>query len=191
MPICVVIFKDRQSANDLIQNLNASSSALVKCNLIKPSASSQENKNSGLMLEDEFINPIKSLDIDSVKLLSPKLSRELRQKTMAFWLMPFGFITGLAFTKMTGLKTFANMGFDQIGESLIGGLLGMGSGLIGSYVASSSVNPDKEDDISILRKLNKDGLWMLLLETPLDIDLPWQLLQESKNEKIVKLNNNQ
>ena len=190
MPICVVIFKDSQSANDLIENLYKSSTALKKCNLIKPKSSSISNKLSSAIKEEEVISQqIKPVDIDSIRLLSPKLERNIRQKTMAFWLMPFGFITGLAFTKMTGLKTFSNFGFDQLGESLIGSILGMGSGLIGSYVAAASVNPDRNDDIGSLRKLNKDGLWMLLLETPLEIDLPWQLLKESDHQQIMKLNN--
>ncbi len=188
MPICVVIFKDNQSATDLINNLDNASASLKKCSLIRPSESSDLDKISSGQEEASNPSQIKSVDINTVRLLSPKLEREIRQKTMAFWLMPFGFITGLAFTKMTGLKTFANLGFDQLGEALIGSLLGMGSGLIGSYFAAGSVNPDKNDDIGSLRKLNKDGLWMLLLETPLEIDLPWKLLKESKHEQIMQLN---
>ena len=58
-----------------------------------------------------------------------------------------------------------------IAEPLIGSFLGMGSGWIGSYVASASLNNDKNDDIENLRKLNTQGLSLLLIETPLEIDL--------------------
>ena len=44
--------------------------------------------------------------------------------------MPFGFIAGIAFSNMTNLSTFSFLGLNNIGESLIGGLLGMGSGYL-------------------------------------------------------------
>ena len=190
MPICVVVFKEIQEANDLALKLRTDSTNRVKAQLIKPkdyvipASNTQDSVNNA----KEGASPYK--DIDSIQLLSPKLARQLRQKTMAFWLMPFGFITGLTFTKMTGLQTFSNMGFDPIAEPLIGSFLGMGSGLIGSYFASASINPNNNDDIRALRKLNTEGLWLLLLETPLEIDLPWGKLQASKNLKIIRLNNN-
>ena len=54
--------------------------------------------------------------------------------------MPFGFIAGIAFSNMTNLSTFSFLGLNNIGESLIGGLLGMGSGYLGSIVSSESIN---------------------------------------------------
>ena len=191
MPICVVVFKEIQEANDLALILKADSTTRVKARLIKPknyvlpvSSNPEDSANNEKAASSKY------QEIDTVELLSPKLARQLRQKTMAFWLMPFGFITGLAFTKMTGLQTFSKMGFDPLAEPLIGSFLGMASGLIGSYFASASVNPNNNDDIRALRKLNTEGLWLLLLETPLEIDLPWGKLQSSNNVQIIRLSNN-
>ena len=57
---------------------------------------------------------------------------------MATWLLPFGFGAGLLFTFITNLDTFAFAG--PIGQPLIGGLLGLGSGWMGSYAAAASVS---------------------------------------------------
>ena len=64
----------------------------------------------------------------------------------------------------------------------------MGSGWIGSYVASGSVNPEINDDIQTLRKTSKEGKYLLLLETPLEFELPWKLIKDSNNLKIISLN---
>ena len=188
MAICVVVFNKIAEAIDLQANLQAQSDGLIRSQLIKPNSSGREKFGSEDSEDLKTINSVATKNIDNVKLLSPKLARKMRQKTMAFWLMPFGFITGLAFTKMTGLQTFSNFGLDPISEPLIGSFLGMGSGLIGSYFASGSINTDINDDIKSIRKLNKEGFWLLLIETPLEIELPWDKLQMSKNHKIIRLN---
>ena len=66
---------------------------------------------------------------------------------MAKWLMPFGFMAGLTFTFMTGLQTFKGLGLGSLGEPLIGSLLGMMSGWMGTYAASLSVKSDNNDQI--------------------------------------------
>ena len=188
MAICVVLFKDVEQAIELKTELQNTLKNLIKLQLIKPKVSEYSQKKPNLLKEEHLTEELQLKNIDEIKLLNPKLAKKLRQKTMAFWLMPFGFITGLAFTKMTGLKTFANLGFDPIAEPLIGSFLGMGSGLLGSYIASGSVNPNVNEDIGTLKKLNKEGLWLLLLETPQEIELPWNIIKDSKNYKIMRLN---
>lgn len=187
MPICVVVFKEFSEAIELQTKLQTEDRGLIKSQLIKP-INSEEVIGLTNTKYPERINLSQACDIDRVKILSPKLAKQIRQKTLAFWLMPFGFITGLAFSKMTGLKTFENFGFDPILEPLIGSFLGMGSGLIGSYIAAGSINTDITDDIGSIRKLNKEGLWLLLIETPLEIELPWNELKASNSDKIIKLN---
>ena len=54
--------------------------------------------------------------------LNPAFARQRRQKGMALWLIPFGFLAGLTFTQITDLHTFSALG--PWGEPLIGGLLG-------------------------------------------------------------------
>ena len=79
--------------------------------------------------------------------LNPALQRQARQRQMATWLLPFGFGAGMVFTFITNLDTFAFAG--PIGQPLIGGLLGLGSGWMGSYAAAASVTSDR-DDLSLI-----------------------------------------
>ena len=62
------------------------------------------------------------------------------------------------------------------------------SGLIGSYFAAASVNSDEDEDAKSLLKLNKEGKWLLLLETPLDVDLPWEYLKKANSLDLIRLN---
>ena len=86
-----------------------------------------------------------------------------------------------------GLETFAKLGLGQIGETLIGGVLGLIAGLIGSFVGAGSINDQSDDDIRTLRKKNESGLWLLLLETPLENELPWNAIREISPIEIVNL----
>ena len=104
---------------------------------------------------------------------------------MARWLMPFGFFAGCTFTQITTLDTFASFG--PWGEALIGGLLGMGSGLMGSYAAAASVPSENEDGVRILRNRNIEGCWLLLLETRPGMELPWQTVQKARPQQVVRL----
>ena len=164
MAICVAVFDERVSAHQLVEQLQAAATPVSGYKLIRPSkiASNQEESTSNdLRIKTRRGESIlNACDIDSVPLLSPKLARKLRQKSMAMWLMPFGFMAGLVFAQMTGLQTFSQIGLGQLGEPLIGGLLGMGSGWLGSYFSSRSVGSDNEDDLRSLNKRLDEGLWL-------------------------------
>ena len=105
---------------------------------------------------------------------------------MSTWLMPFGFIAGLTFAGMTNLNTFSNLGFSKASEPFIGGLVGMGSGWIGSFIGARSVNTSKED-LKSLFKRNEQGFWLILLETPLEIELPWGAINQTNPIETVNL----
>ncbi len=189
MPICAVVFKERGPADMLDEQLVQTATPLRRCELVPPSKIPPGSFiPSAGPATDNKKSRIKTLQIDKVPFLNPKLARQQRQKAMSIWLMPFGFLAGLTFTQMTGLSTFSNLGLEiqPWGESLIGSLLGMFSGLLGSYVATASVNSDNADDINVLRKRNEEGLWLLLLETPIGIELPWQILKSAQPEEIMR-----
>ena len=124
-------------------------------------------------------------DVDE---LNPSIARKRRQKGMATWLMPFGFFAGVTFTFMTDLDTFAFAGV--VGSHLIGGLLGLGSGLMGSYAAAASVSSDSDDRVRALRNRLEEGNWLLLLETATGVEVPWTRLQEAKPQSVVRLSDN-
>ena len=164
MPVCVVVLSDQRAAEGLSQQLQETKLPLTRCITLPPVGDA----------------------IDQVELLSPNLTRVRRQKAMARWLMPFGFLAGVTFTQITNLTTFASFG--PWGEMLIGGLMGMGSGLMGSYAAAASVNSDNDDGVRILRNRREEGSWLVLLETPNGIEPPWQVVQRSNPQQVVRLN---
>ena len=188
MPICVVVHEKKEVAGKLAATLKNGQSTLLKCDLIRPSELLMESKKSlPSKSVQEVQGDINSFPLDAIPLLNPTISRKSRQKSMAFWLVPFGLISGWTFTAMTGLQTFSKLGIDFLPETISGGLIGMLSGWIGSFVAASSVNPDKNGDLQTLKKLNEEGFWLLLIETPIEIDLPWQTIQDSVPSQIVRL----
>jgi hypothetical protein len=104
---------------------------------------------------------------------------------MVRWLMPFGFFAGLMFSLITNLDTFAFAG--PYGEPLIGGLLGMGSGWMGSYAAAASVSSEADDRIRSLRNRIEEGNWLLLLDAAAGTEIPWNLIQQSRPRAVVRL----
>lgn len=120
-----------------------------------------------------------------VERLDPTAGRRRRQRAMARWLMPFGFMAGLTFTQITDLHTFDAVG--PWGEPLIGGLLGMGSGWMGSFAAAASVTSEDDDRIRSLRNRLEEGNWLLLIEMDPQVEVPWTVLQQSRPRAVVRL----
>ena len=120
-----------------------------------------------------------------VEELNPQLRQQRLQKTMAFWLLPFGFFAGVTFTVMTDLDTFAFAG--PWGNRLIGGLLGLAAGLLGSFAARSDVDSSNEDRLRQLRNRSEEGFWLLVVESASGQDMPWKELQRVRPQAVVAL----
>ncbi|MCM1982425.1 hypothetical protein [Lyngbya confervoides] len=69
---------------------------------------------------------------DEVNLINPDQAAGRLSQQLALWVIPFGFLAGAAFSFLSGLQTFAWAG--EVGNHLIGGLLGAASGGLGSWV---------------------------------------------------------
>jgi hypothetical protein len=74
---------------------------------------------------------------DEFGLIDPKEQAGKQAKFMAVWLVPFGFFAGITFNSITGLDTFPWAG--DIGNKIIGGILGGVSGALGSIVSGGGV----------------------------------------------------
>jgi hypothetical protein len=74
---------------------------------------------------------------DDYGLIDPKTQASRLAKLMSFWLVPFGFLAGFTFSVITQLNTFPWAG--EIGNHLIGGLLGAASGAMGSFFVGGGV----------------------------------------------------
>ncbi|MBW4592114.1 MAG: hypothetical protein KME46_04100 [Brasilonema angustatum HA4187-MV1] len=74
---------------------------------------------------------------DEFGLIDPNEQAKKQTQFMAVWLVPFGFFAGITFSLLTGLDTFAWAG--EIGNHIIGGLLGAGAGAMGSVFVGGGV----------------------------------------------------
>lgn len=74
---------------------------------------------------------------DEFGLIDPNEQAKKQAGLMAYWLVPFGFFGGVAFNLLTGLQTFPWAG--QVGNAIIGGVLGAGAGAMGSVFAGGGV----------------------------------------------------
>ena len=172
-------------AKELLLKLREAQTPILNCDLVEPldNTANIDNLISDTS-EEVFVN---QSSFNNIKLLNPILSRKDRQKTLATWLIPFGFIAGLSFSEMTGLKTFADMGFPNQLEKLLGGLIGMISGAMGSFFSAGGISQETDDDLRALRKKSEDGFWLLILELPTEIEPPWSILQETDSLEIITI----
>ncbi|MGF1493466.1 MAG: hypothetical protein ACFBSC_13625 [Microcoleaceae cyanobacterium] len=66
---------------------------------------------------------------DEFGLIDPNEQARKQARSMATWLVPFGFAAGFTFSLLTNLDTFAWAG--ELGNHMIGGILGALSGALG------------------------------------------------------------
>jgi hypothetical protein len=74
---------------------------------------------------------------DEFGLINPNQKAKTAATLMSYWLIPFGFISGLGFSLITDLHTFAWAG--AIGDHLIGGIFGAIAGAMGSFFVGGGV----------------------------------------------------
>ena len=182
----IVIFEELEECLDLFNVFKEKSVLLSEVILIPPikeKISSDQKEILNLKVNNFF----KYKNIEDIRILNPKLDRKLRQKGMSRWLMPFGFIAGIAFSRMTNLSTFSFLGLNNIGESLFGGILGMGAGYLGSVVSSASINLNRNKELRSITNFNKEGKWLVLLENQIGTELPWASIKQSAPKDIIFL----
>ena len=186
MTRCILIFKEIDKCVDLLKTLEERSISLSEAILVKPNEGKINREQEQILLNLKS-NLFKIENIDNNRNLNPKLDRQIRQNGMMIWLMPFGFLAGLSFSNMTNLTTFSFLNLNAFGESLVGGLLGLGSGYIGSFFASGSINLNRSKEIRPLLNANKNGKWLILLEDQNGYELPWNLIKEAEPLDIIFL----
>jgi len=183
---CILIFKEIEKCVDLIKIFEERSIFISQAILIKPNDYKIKHEQEQILLNLKK-NLFKIENFDDNRILNQKLDRQIRQKDMRNWLLPFGFLAGLGFSNMTNLSTFSFLNLNAFGESLAGGLLGLVSGYIGSFFASRSINLNRNKEIRPLLNANKDGKWLILLEEQNGYELPWNLIKESEPLDIIFL----
>ncbi|AIQ97932.1 hypothetical protein [Prochlorococcus sp. MIT 0801] len=185
MSTYVITLKEKKLAKELLLKLREAQTPITNCDLVEPLDNRTDNEDSNLDTSEGIL--VNQSNFKDIKLLNPALARKDRQKALATWLIPFGFIAGLSFSQMTDLKTFANMGFPNQLEKLLGGLVGMISGALGSFFSAGGTNQETFDDLRAIRKKSEEGCWLLILELPIEIEPPWVILKETDSIEIIIL----
>ena len=185
MSTFVITLKEKKPAKELLLKLREAQTPILNCDLVEPLDTKSDLENSNIDTSEKvFTN---QSNFNNIKLLNPALARKDRQRTLATWLIPFGFIAGLSFSQMTDLKTFANMGFPNPLEKLLGGLVGMISGALGSFFSAGGTNQETLDDLRVIRKKSEEGYWLLILELPMEIEPPWEILKQTDTLEIINI----
>ena len=182
----IVIFNELDKCLNLLNIFKDKSVYLSESLLILPSKE-KITPDQRQLLNLSTNSLFRSEEIENIRILNPKLDRKIRQKNMRTWLMPFGFIAGIAFSNMTNLSTFSFLGLNNIGESFMGGILGMSSGYLGSIVSSASINVNRNKELRTIIDLNKEGKWLVLLENQIGTELPWALIKQANPKDIIFL----
>jgi hypothetical protein len=97
-----------------------------------------------LALEKEGI-PINKVSIlgrgyksaDEFGLIDPNEQAKKQSQLLSYWLVPFGFAAGFAFNVLTRLYIFPWAG--EVGNHIIGGLLGAGAGAMGALFSGGGI----------------------------------------------------
>ena len=185
MSTYVLILKEKKLAKELLLKLREVQTPILHCDLVEPLGNKTVQDNSNLDTSEEvFAN---KSNFNEVQLLNPTLAKQARQKTLATWLIPFGFVAGLSFSQMTDLKTFSEMGFPNQLEKLMGGLVGMISGALGSFFSAGGISQETNDDLRTIRKKSEEGSWLLILYLPIEIEPPWAILKETDSLEVITI----
>ena len=102
---------------------------------------------------------------DEFGLIDPNDQAKKQFQLMAVWLVPFGFAAGIAFNILTDLNTFPWVG--EVGNRLIGGLLGAAAGTMGSLFAGGGVGllVGSGDALPYRNRLNA-GKYLIVVQGP-------------------------
>lgn len=121
---------------------------------------------------------------DEFGFIDPKASARKQATLMSYWLIPFGFFGGVTFSVITGLNTFGWAG--EIGNHIVGGILGAASGALGSYVVGGGTGLifGSGDALPYRNRLNA-GKYLIVVEgSQATTDLATRTLRQFEPENI-------
>jgi hypothetical protein len=122
--------------------------------------------------------------VEELGAIDTKATAKKQAKLMASWLIPFGFIGGIAFSIATNLHTFAWAG--DVGDRLIGGLLGaIGGGMGGFFIGGgTSIVFKSGDSESYTDRVNQGKYLIVVRGSQLSIQQATRILRELKPENM-------
>jgi hypothetical protein len=120
---------------------------------------------------------------DEYGLIDPANQAWKQVRLMMFWLVPFGFIAGFAFNAITGLDTFVS---GRLGNQIIGGLLGAGSGALGAFFVGGGAGAafGSGDALSYRNRLDAGKYLLVVQGTDTEIRMATPIVRRFRPENI-------
>jgi hypothetical protein len=121
---------------------------------------------------------------DEFGLIDPANQAWKQARLMMFWLVPFGFIAGFGFNAITGLDTFPWAG--AVGNQVIGGLLGAGSGAMGAFFVGGGAGAafGTGDALSYRNRLDAGKYLVVVRGSDAEIRLATPIIRRFRPENI-------
>ncbi len=121
---------------------------------------------------------------DEYGLIDPANQAWKQMRGMMVWLIPFGFIAGFGFNAITGLDTFPWAG--TLGNQILGGLLGAGSGAMGAFFVGGGVGAaiGSGDALSYRNRLNAGKYLLVVRGSDTDIRVATPIIRRFRPENI-------
>ena len=98
---------------------------------------------------------------DEVGLANPDVAARRQISLLNYWLVPFGFGAGFLFNILSGIDIFVP-GPDLL-DHVVGGVLGAGAGLLGSYFTGGWVGSASTGDALTYRNRLEAGRYLVIL----------------------------
>lgn len=121
---------------------------------------------------------------DEFGFLDPNKEARKQMKLMAIWIVPFGFIAGIAFNLSTQYSLVPEVG--ALGNQLIGGLLGAIAGAMGSFFVGggTSLVFGSRDVVPYRNRLNAGKYLVVVSGTPSVTNRATRILKQFNPENI-------
>jgi hypothetical protein len=145
MNYSIAVLSDRPKAEEAYQLLVKESIPLEKISIL----------GNGYTTADEYA------------FIDPKQPARRQALMMSYWLVPFGFIAGVAFNLSTQFDLFAWAG--RTGNILLGGLFGAIGAAMGSFFMGGSGSLGDNDDSMPYKRQIKEGKYLVVVQGPSNI----------------------
>lgn len=121
---------------------------------------------------------------DEFSFIDPRKQGRKRAIFMSFWLVPFGFIAGIAFNLSTQYQLVPSVG--AFGNQMIGGLLGAIGGAMGSLFVGGGVDLSlgSGDAVPYRARLNEGKYLVIVNGTPNLTNKANSILRQFKPENL-------
>jgi hypothetical protein len=116
--------------------------------------------------------------------LDPNQQARKQARLMAFWLVPFGFIGGVAFNLSTQINLIESLG--RVGNEILGGIFGAIAGAMGSFFIGGSLGltGSNTDALSYSEYLSKGKYLVVVSGAPNITNQAMRILKQLRPENL-------